>query len=161
MDMTTSITAWAVYTHHFPEDAMRAVMERSDRPQDWAAALASGAPCYIGWCRAVDLSRSPDARAVVAWRALASLSPMVSVTVAGLYDDQRAALRAAWPLIARHNPPCNKSTARGSAVRCLETGELFPTATDAAQAMGVSDSYVSMHLNGKRPHVNGMHFERI
>jgi hypothetical protein len=46
-------------------------------------------------------------------------------------------------------------------VRCLETKEIFSSQWLAAQQKGLSQSHLSSHLNGKRDHVNGLHFERI
>jgi hypothetical protein len=49
----------------------------------------------------------------------------------------------------------------GYIVKCIETGELFTSQKRAALAQGVSDSTFSQHLNGLRPHVGGLHFERV
>jgi len=46
-------------------------------------------------------------------------------------------------------------------VRCLETLEKWSSQAEAALAKGISETNLSQHLNGKYPHANGLHFERI
>lgn len=46
-------------------------------------------------------------------------------------------------------------------VRCVETGEVFSSQREAAEAMGLSQSEISKHLNGLMDHVRGFTFERI
>lgn len=43
-------------------------------------------------------------------------------------------------------------------VKCLETGEIWEKAKDAAEAMGVTESLMSRHLNGHKDHVSDLHF---
>ena len=46
-------------------------------------------------------------------------------------------------------------------VRCLETGNIFTSQNAAADAMGLSATNLSQHLNGVQDSVNGFTFERI
>lgn len=46
-------------------------------------------------------------------------------------------------------------------VRCLETDKIFTSQNSAAEAMDLSSSEISKHLNGLMDHVRGFHFERI
>ena len=46
-------------------------------------------------------------------------------------------------------------------VICLETGEKWASQVEAAVAKGISETNLSQHLNGKYPHANGFHFERL
>jgi len=46
-------------------------------------------------------------------------------------------------------------------VQCTETGDVFRSQRAAALAMGINQVELSKHLNGKIPHANDMHFERI
>jgi hypothetical protein len=46
-------------------------------------------------------------------------------------------------------------------IRCLETGEIYPSQNKAANLLGLSASLLSEHLNGSHEHVDGLHFERI
>lgn len=49
----------------------------------------------------------------------------------------------------------------GYIVRCLETGEVFLSQTQAAIVMEIPATVISDHLRGKFDHANGYHFERI
>ena len=46
-------------------------------------------------------------------------------------------------------------------VRCVETGEIFTSQSDAAMRMGLDPSTISRHLNGTKAHVMGYHFVRL
>lgn len=46
-------------------------------------------------------------------------------------------------------------------VKCLETGQIWETVKDAAEAAGVSVPLMSKHVNGKCEHVKGNHYEII
>lgn len=46
-------------------------------------------------------------------------------------------------------------------VRCIETGEIFTSQLSAAKELGISSSDLSQHLNGRKEHAQGFHFERI
>lgn len=48
-----------------------------------------------------------------------------------------------------------------SAVRCIETGEVFISAAEAAHHLNMTRAAVSAHLSGKAPSVAGLHFERV
>jgi hypothetical protein len=49
----------------------------------------------------------------------------------------------------------------GYPVICKETGDLFLSQTGAARWAGISDWYMSQHLRGNLPHVQGWTFERV
>jgi len=49
----------------------------------------------------------------------------------------------------------------GYVVRCLETNEIFTSQGKAAECLGLRETMLSGHLNGKFPDVDGLHFERI
>ena len=46
-------------------------------------------------------------------------------------------------------------------VKCLETGQMWETVKDAAEAMGVSPSMMSRHINGHRDHISDLHFSIV
>jgi hypothetical protein len=46
-------------------------------------------------------------------------------------------------------------------VKCLETGEVWETVTEAAKSNDASLSLMSRHLNGAKPDVYGQHFKII
>jgi hypothetical protein len=49
----------------------------------------------------------------------------------------------------------------GNIVRCIETGEVFASQNRAADAMRLSRSVLSQHLNGLQPAVSGLTFEKL
>lgn len=55
----------------------------------------------------------------------------------------------------------NRSGAPSWVVRCLETGEVYPSQRSAAIANGIAESDLSRHLNGIRDLAENLHFERI
>jgi hypothetical protein len=46
-------------------------------------------------------------------------------------------------------------------VRCLETNDIFSSQRAASKHLGLTESELSQHLNGRKDHVLGYHFERI
>lgn len=48
-----------------------------------------------------------------------------------------------------------------TSVMCIETGEIFDSAQEAAEFIGCGKSAMSNHLSGRHPHVRGKHFKRI
>lgn len=59
--------------------------------------------------------------------------------------------------------PAEYVAPQSSAVRCVETGELFKTSYEAAKTLGLTFSALSNHLNGKKGFktVKGLTFERV
>jgi hypothetical protein len=49
----------------------------------------------------------------------------------------------------------------GYIIKCLETGQVFPSQASAAKTLGLYPSAISGHLNGKESHAGGFHFERV
>ena len=46
-------------------------------------------------------------------------------------------------------------------IRCKETDQIFTSQAAAAMLMDITPSELSQHLNGRKPHALGWHFERI
>lgn len=46
-------------------------------------------------------------------------------------------------------------------VRCIETGEVFFTAVDAAKSIGRNVKNLRKHLKGEHSHCAGLHFEYV
>ena len=63
---------------------------------------------------------------------------------------------------ATASPVINNVVSNGGHMRkfveCVETGEMWRSVKDAAEAMGVSASLMSKHLNGHKDHVSNLHF---
>lgn len=49
----------------------------------------------------------------------------------------------------------------GFMTRCIETGEVFRTQKMAAEAFGISERIMRLHLNEGYPLAEGIHFERL
>lgn len=49
----------------------------------------------------------------------------------------------------------------GWPIRCIETGKKWLTQGSAAKDLGVSESVMSGHIQGKLPDIYGLHFERM
>ena len=49
----------------------------------------------------------------------------------------------------------------GYIIRCLETGDVYFTQNEAAEALHVWPSIISRHMNGSIPDINGNHLERV
>lgn len=47
---------------------------------------------------------------------------------------------------------------RSHRIRCVETGEEFPSISECARNLGISQGNLSDHLHGRHKHVNGLHF---
>lgn len=45
-------------------------------------------------------------------------------------------------------------------IRCLETGKVYSSYKEAAEAIGVNPVYMSCHMRGLKESLNGLHFER-
>jgi hypothetical protein len=49
----------------------------------------------------------------------------------------------------------------GYLIRNLDTNEYFSSQREAARVFNISETFLSKHLTGKIPNVDGMHFERV
>lgn len=49
----------------------------------------------------------------------------------------------------------------GYIVHCKETGDVFASQKQAADAFNIPSAVLSLHIRGKLDDVNGLHFERI
>lgn len=43
-------------------------------------------------------------------------------------------------------------------IRCLETGEMWPSMKDAASSTGSTLQRMSNHIHGRNPHLHGLHY---
>lgn len=50
---------------------------------------------------------------------------------------------------------------RGNMVKCLETGDIYPSQNVAASVLGLNSANLSQHLNGKRAQAGGLHFASL
>lgn len=105
------------------------------------------------------------------WRA-ATAGKSVRVGVLSWHADKSEAMRAEyaatkeWQPVAnlsgrqpRHSPGFNPQW--GRQVRCLETGQIFPSCTAAGKAIGVTQGAVTNVARGRYPAVKGFRFEYV
>lgn len=57
-----------------------------------------------------------------------------------------------------HNNQINFAGHMTKLVKCLETGQLWETVTEAAGAVGHTVQTMSKHLNGHTEHIDGLHY---
>lgn len=73
------------------------------------------------------------------------------------------------PLIINNNPVVNVPITNNvgsinfggyqhKIIKCLETGQIWESVKDAAEAMDVSTASMSKHVNGHKPDVRQLHF---
>lgn len=74
--------------------------------------------------------------------------------VASLIFGKNTVNQTAITMVERQGPPSH-------IVKCVETGETLLSQRSMAGLKGLNESHLSDHLNGGRPHVGGLHFERI
>jgi len=63
-----------------------------------------------------------------------------------------------------NSPVINNANLGGHAhklVKCLDTGQIWETVKDAADAAGVTPSMMSRHINGHRDHISDLHYAII
>lgn len=55
----------------------------------------------------------------------------------------------------------SKLPSRGTAIRVIETNDIYRSVSECARAIGCDRSEIFKCLNGKRKHIKGYHFERV
>lgn len=111
-------------------------------------------PLYVGACRLSELMDAPDARQNSEWNRCVVAQSAVTLTIVSehptLLEAETAALIHALTVKAYCNLNGQKVIEkRGNAVMCIDTGEEFATAAEAAKILKLSTSNLSNHLNGK------------
>lgn len=130
------------------------------------ATLEPGKPpavILVGACKLVDVYRLTEGKTNSDWHALFARGGHVLVRIIATgerTDIIRYAQRHAFSFPTM--PRCNLRgfNVRGAnrAVRC-SNGETYKTQRDAAKALGVSQSAISQHLDGKLTSVRGLTFD--
>lgn len=120
---------------------------------------------YVGVTPLSELFRMTDAQRNSKW-----IDEFAGVTlelrVIGLTDNEAEAFTELHKLIRTHRPVCNIKGVHSrsqSRVQCVETGEIFKNASEAATAHNVTYSQLHSHLAGKPGHlsVKGRRYVRI
>ena len=91
----------------------------------------------------------------------------LEIKVIALTPNETEAYREQMRQVALHNPICNKKgfyvDVKRQQVKCIETGEVFSSAAEAARMHGLSNSALVNHLNRKSGHrsVKGRTYIRV
>lgn len=89
----------------------------------------------------------------VAAGVVVTLALKSDIKVTGIIIGKNNTLNQTTLLVRRGHP--------GNVIRCIQTGEVFASQGRAAEAMGISPSNLSQHLNGKYAHAGGYTFENL
>ena len=146
-DMSNVATLWCVYTH--------------------TVNYAEGAKImWVGTCLLKECLNGHDARKNKAWRQ--HIAPLTDVTVdiVALTVNQPEAYTEMARISRTERPFCNVQGERDRSygqVRCVEDGNTFVNASQAASFYNISTSALSNHLNGRKGYtsIHTLHFERI
>ena len=110
-------------------------------------------PLYVGACLMSELTSAPDARRNSEWARIVTEASTIIVRVVSVHDNfpaaQAAALGHALITRAHCNIHGHNIGSKRDVIVCVETGEQFATAAEAARAHGISASNLSNHLSGK------------
>jgi hypothetical protein len=120
--------------------------------------LHCGVPQYIGVTPLHEVFTLQDARCNSMWgdifardrTSVLEIRVLATTTIEReAYDEQRR-------LVLQHRPVCNIKgrwiDPKRQRVECVQTGEIFDNASDAAKAHNVAYSQLSNHLNSKPGH---------
>lgn len=124
---------------------------------------------YVGNCKLVDIILAPDARKSEQWRELTTDQPVTIVIVSQGKRNEiyRQGYEYLGSLLKQGATPIcngpNKPTyyVKTGRIECSD-GRIFLTQLDAARGLGVDQSRVSKHLNGKPGfgHIKGLTLKR-
>lgn len=123
---------------------------------------------FVGCCTLDKLFTSPDARSNKQWLQMYGNSGAAyELEVITLSNNMKEAYSEQRRLIQIYDPICNRRgfwlDTRHMRVQCVETGEIFDTATECAAAHSITASALSNHLRQKRGFntVGGRTYKRI
>jgi hypothetical protein len=128
----------------------------SDLAKSWAVYIvrdgATASVVYVGHCRLVSFAALPDLQGNPSFNPDA---PLI-VSLEAVHPDRAAAINLANGLIICHNRPAlNRSSClrRHATIECVDTGERWSSAAEAARCCGISPAHLANHLN-RRPGYN-------
>jgi len=129
---------------------------------------------WIGRCLTRELLAFEDARANRKWVETVLFDQSVFTVIESFEPSELEANRTAFRLIGQYNPICNReytptpgayerASPQRSRVMCNENGATYQSAAALAKATGVTASYVSSHLAGRKgfEKLKGLTFKRV
>lgn len=126
---------------------------------------------FIGCCPLAELALMSDAPTYKMFVDRVSQTDRADVSVVSIHANQAEAqmVQSATAMIERaiinrDSDRCEAPTirySRGQPVKNLQSGVTYPSANQAAKAIGVTSSAMSQHLAGAIPRLKGCVFERV
>lgn len=121
---------------------------------------------YIGLCRLIDVFSAPDARNNSEWVKLVNDTYALTLRIIATGTRANCFAYHGHHMTTRGRPVCNARGVHAGArnvIECIETGARFNTQEEASRGMGVSQSAISQHLQGKPnfARVKGYTFRRV
>lgn len=120
---------------------------------------------YVNACKLADIIHMREARNNSHWlKWFDGSGRMLRIVIVATYTDMIEAQRAAMNHIKKFDPipPCNlygsTISYAGRPIMC-SNGQEYATQSDAATALGLSQSNLSEHLRGRRKSVKGYTFQ--
>ena len=104
---------------------------------------------YVGHCLLSEVFNMPDARLTPSFDEGKPVILRVGIIALDKIDVKTAAQEI---LNKDGTPPWNRAAlcTRNSAIKCIDTGEVFASVKEAVKAHGLTQSALSNHLNGKK-----------
>ena len=124
---------------------------------EWSIPDAS---LFVASCKLSEaLSFGPPSRNSY-WQQAYRAGMPVLITIHSTGSEQDCMI-AASRVVAAKRPICNlRGHTGGTAITCVNTGQVFRTQSEAAHTLGLNQSNISQHLRGRIPHVKGYTFIR-
>lgn len=121
----------------------------------------------VGACRLIDVHRLIEGKHNSEWSTIFAGGGHVMVRIVAVGTDKQEIARYAMQH-ARTFDPMPRCNLRGFSmkggkrpIKDLTTGEIYPSQSEAANALGMAQSALSRHLRGELKHVGGRVFQYI
>lgn len=139
-DIKEANNVWCVFEHHLPPQIL-----------------------YVGACKLIDVFKMREARDNSEWAKIYANGGGVQLAITMITDNRNEAFRVAMERVRSLDPMprCNMhgyNMHRTARTLICSNGQTYKSQSDAAQALGISQSNISKHLAGDLTHVNGHTF---
>lgn len=117
---------------------------------------------FVGYSKLTDVLKTPDIRGNPSF----DFNQPVIIDVVSIHNNMGEASRESSKIALQHERPrLNQSAAmvRHSPIVCVETGQQWPNAAEAARQQGIGVGNLSKHLNNQAGHktVKGLTYKRV
>lgn len=120
---------------------------------------------YMGLCKLSQVFGMPDAHRNSEWGKLVTPATVLTIKITATGTHVECANQRGRNLLAlTARPHCNQlgfdMTGTSARIVCNETGQEFSTQAECAEAQGISQGNLSLHLAGKLRKVGGLTYRR-